>query len=107
MTFSPFIVENDSIVARAVPATVTEWMPKIPVNQVPTDREASTLTESLGARSVLGAAATVSAGRPFLPYCECASARADPLPPGMPDAPASAAASAALCTCDLFTDHTP
>ena len=107
MTLRPLIVENDSMVARAVPETFTEWMPKIPVNHVPTVREASTLTESFAVRSVLGVAATVSAGRPFLPYWDCAVASAGPAPPGISDAPASAAASAALCTCALLTDQTP
>jgi hypothetical protein len=107
MTFRPLMDENDSIVARALPETVTEWIPKTPVNHVPTVRDAVTLTESLGTRSVLGVALAVSAGRPFLPYSDCARGIADPAPPGIPDAPASAAASAAFCTCDLLTDHTP
>jgi hypothetical protein len=38
------------MVARAVADTFTEWTPKMPVNQVFTDRLDVTVTESFGAR---------------------------------------------------------
>ena len=68
MTLMPFTVVNDSIVARADPVTVTEWMPKTLVNQVATFRDALTVTESLALRLVVDDTPTLSLPTPFFAY---------------------------------------
>jgi hypothetical protein len=107
MTLMPLTVVNDSIVARADPFTVTEWTPKRLVNQVATLRDALTVTESLAVRLVVGDTATLSPATPFFAYWDWAVLPAEPRPAGIWLAPASAEASAALCTCFLLSAQKP
>ena len=68
MTPIPFIWVKDSIVARALADTVTEWMPKMPAKPALTSRDAVTTTESFGVRSLLDDTACESAGLPLFAY---------------------------------------
>ena len=83
MTLMPFTVVNDSIVARADPVTVTEWMPKTLVNQVATFRDALTVTESLALRLVVDETPTVSLPTPFFAYWLEAVLLAEACPAGI------------------------
>src|SRR6476469_3455317 len=82
MTLMPFTVVNDSIVARADPVTVTEWMPKTLVNQVATFRDALTVTESLALRLVVAETPTVSLPTPSFAYGVWAVLLPKPARPG-------------------------
>ena len=77
------------------------------VNQVGTSRDALTVTESLEVRLVVGVTVTLSLARPFFRYWVEAVVPAEPSPAGSWLAPASAEASAALCTWVLFSAQKP